>query len=48
MLNGLIARGFVFLDVSEHPGGDPNAEPGTWEHFASVAPPWVTHWTRLE
>ncbi len=24
---------------------DPNAEPGTWEHFISVAPPWLAFWT---
>ncbi len=44
LINGLIERGFVIRHVSDytdfHP--DPNATPGTWEHFTSVAPPWLT------
>ena len=47
MLNGLIRRGFVLLDVEEHPTGDPAAEPGSREHFASIAPPSLTLWSEL-
>lgn len=24
---------------------NPNAEPGTWDHFVSIAPPWLSFWT---
>jgi 2-polyprenyl-3-methyl-5-hydroxy-6-metoxy-1,4-benzoquinol methylase len=46
LLNGLIERGFLILNVSEQNFGTPNpgAEPGTPEHFTSVAPPWLTFW----
>jgi len=44
MMNGLIARGFIFLDVHEEPLGQADAKPGTWEHFCSVAPPWLCIW----
>ena len=40
-INGLLARGFLLLDVHEEADGDPNAEPGTWEHFSSIVPPWL-------
>ena len=44
VVNGLVAKGFVILGVWEEAGGDPNSEPGTWEHLMSVAPPWLTIW----
>jgi len=48
LVNELVARGFVLLGLWEGPpGGDINAEPGTWEHFIAVAPPWLTFWARL-
>jgi len=46
MMNGLIARGFVLLDVHEEPLGRADAEPGSWDHFCSVAPPWLIVWAR--
>lgn len=42
--NGLIGRGFCLLDLREEPFGDPDAPPGSWEHFCSVAPPYLTIW----
>ncbi len=46
LINGLIAQGFVIRRVSDdtdfHP--DPHAEPGTWDHFTAIAPPWLTFW----
>lgn len=54
LLNGLIGRGFALQGLWEEPGpanakrfavGDPDATPGTWEHFKSVAPPWLVMWT---
>jgi SAM-dependent methyltransferase len=44
MMNGLIERGFVFLDVHEEPHGHADAQPGTWDHFCSVVPPWLVIW----
>ncbi len=46
-MNGLIGRGFVFLDVHEEPLGRPEAEPGSWDHFCSIAPPWLVIWAVL-
>lgn len=43
---GLIEQGFVVSHISDysdlHP--DPNAKPGTWDHFISIAPPWLSFW----
>ena len=47
ILNGLIRRGFFLLDVHEEPHGDADAEPGSWEHFCSIAPPWLIVWAAL-
>ena len=47
LMNGLIARGFVLLDVREEPLGRADATPGSREHFCSVAPPWLGIWALL-
>jgi len=47
LLTGLIDRGFVFLDVHEEPHGRPDAEPGSWGHFCTIAPPWLAIWAAL-
>ena len=44
VINGLVERGFVILGVWEESSGDPQAEPGTWEHYKAIAPPWLTLW----
>ena len=46
LINGLIAEGFVIRHVSDHTDfhPDPQAEPGTWDHFTAIAPPWLTFW----
>jgi SAM-dependent methyltransferase len=46
LMNGLIEQGFVILHVSDSLdlAPDPNAEAGTWEHFVSIAPPWLAFW----
>ena len=47
LVRGLVGCGFVIEDISDytsiHP--DPNAAPGTWAHFVSVAPPWLAFWS---
>lgn len=47
IMNGLLGRGFILLDVHEEPHGRPDAEPGSWDHFCSVAPPWLVIWSLL-
>jgi SAM-dependent methyltransferase len=46
LINGLVEAGLVVLHASElvdvHP--NPDAPPGTWDHFVSVAPPWWAFW----
>jgi ubiquinone/menaquinone biosynthesis C-methylase UbiE len=46
LINGLIEQGFVIDHVSDSTdfSSDPNAAPGTWEHFTAIAPPWLTVW----
>jgi SAM-dependent methyltransferase len=46
LVNGLARHGFVITGLWEERGTDPNAAPGTWEHFKRIAPPWLTFWTR--
>jgi hypothetical protein len=46
VINGLVQHGFVILGAWEDAGGDLDAKPGTWEHFTSIAPPWLSFWAR--
>jgi SAM-dependent methyltransferase len=50
LMNSLIDMGFMLLHVSDskdlHP--DPTAEPGTWDHFVSIAPVWLAFWLRYQ
>ena len=47
VINGLVAEGFriTHLDEGLHTDPDPQATPGSWDHFNSVVPPWLTFWT---
>lgn len=45
IINGLIDNGFQIDHLGDYERIDPNAEPGSWEHFTSVAPPWFHLWT---
>jgi ubiquinone/menaquinone biosynthesis C-methylase UbiE len=45
LMNGLAENGFVIFAASEETEHEPDAEPGSWDHFKSVAPPWLTFWT---
>ena len=44
LVSGLVELGFVIIHVADYVDiyPDTKAEPGTWEHFVSVAPPWLT------
>jgi SAM-dependent methyltransferase len=44
VVNGLARQGFVILGAWEDATGDLDAKPGTWEHFKSIAPPWLSFW----
>ncbi len=46
ILNGLIAAGFALAYLAENENNypDPNVEPGSWDHFVSVVPPWIVFW----
>jgi SAM-dependent methyltransferase len=48
LVNGLVQYGFNLLGTWEAPTGDPNATPGTWQHYIAIAPPWLVFWTRLQ
>lgn len=47
MINGLVEHGFVIRHLSDTYGIHPDmqAEPGTWDHFNAVAPPWLAVWS---
>ena len=42
LVQGLVTEGFVILGVEEHWRPGQGFPPGSWEHFVSVAPPWLT------
>ncbi len=50
MINGVIAQGFVIRGIWEDQEGDADADarPGSWLHFKSVLPPWLTVWTQRQ
>ena len=45
-INGLIACRFEILAFSEHTTWEEDPEPGSWEHFKAVSPPYLAFWTR--
>jgi len=47
LFSSLVELGFVVLHISDYSDfyPDPKAEPGTWDHFVSIAPPWLSFWT---
>jgi len=44
LVTGLIEQDFIMLGIWEDRSGDPEAEPGSWDHFKAIAPPWLTFW----
>lgn len=52
LVNGMIGLGFALVGVGEYGAGegesDAGAEPRTWEHFKSVAPPYLNFWAVYE
>ncbi len=47
VVNELVANRFVITRLREATSTAPNPAPGTWEHYQSVAPPYLTIWSRL-
>ncbi len=45
-IKGLIASGFDILAFDEHRTWDDDPEPGSWEHYKAVSPPYLAFWTR--
>ena len=41
IMNGLLSRRFELLHLKEEAGNEWDAPPGSWEHYQSVAPPWL-------
>jgi SAM-dependent methyltransferase len=46
IVNALVAAGMTILGLWEAGHGDAAAAPGSWRHFVTVAPPWITVWAR--
>ena len=46
VVNGLAAHGFTIRRLEDMVSTcpDPDAAPGTWDHFVSIAPPWLIVW----
>jgi ubiquinone/menaquinone biosynthesis C-methylase UbiE len=46
LISGLFEHGFIIQHISDYSGfmPDPDAAPGTWGHFVSIAPPWLSFW----
>jgi len=45
VINGLVAHGFVITRLKEAVSNESKPKPGTWEHYKSVAPPYLTIWS---
>lgn len=47
LVGGLNEHGFILRHLAEftdlHP--DPHATPGSWQHLAAIAPPWLAFWS---
>jgi ubiquinone/menaquinone biosynthesis C-methylase UbiE len=47
VINGLVEDGFriTHLDEGINTDPDPQARPGSWDHFNAIVPPWLSFWT---
>jgi len=46
LINGLVEHGFEILHLWEETVKDTKPEVGSWEHFKSIAPPFLYWWAR--
>ena len=44
IVNTLVRLGFIILGAWEETMRAPDARPGSWDHFTSIAPPYLTFW----
>ena len=42
LVAGLVGNGFVILSLTEETSDETDPEPGSWEHFKSIAAPYLT------
>lgn len=47
-VNSLIANGFEILAFEEHRTWEEDPEPGSWEHYKAVSPPYLAFWTKRQ
>lgn len=47
LVGGLSEAGFRIVRVDEfaHVNPDTDADPGSWDHFTAIAPPWISFWS---
>jgi ubiquinone/menaquinone biosynthesis C-methylase UbiE len=48
LLNTMLSNGFRLMGLWEWMKNDENPEPGSWEHFTRVAPPWFDSFWSLQ
>lgn len=48
VITGLVANDLIVQHFQEEMCKEDEPEPGTWEHFKSVAPPYFTVWSQLK
>lgn len=48
VVNTLVANGFLILRLQEAVSDEEEPAPGTWEHYKSVAPPYLTMWAKYQ
>lgn len=48
VINSLVNLNFYILGLWEYSTARSGAEPGSWDHFISIAPPWITIWWELK
>lgn len=46
IINGLGDKGLYIFATVEGPWGDPEAEPGSWEHLKTYLPLWPAFWSK--
>ena len=46
VVNGLIQRNLMLLGIWEDQSGEFEAEPGSWDHFKAILPPYLTVWAK--
>jgi hypothetical protein len=45
LVNGLLKEGFLLSRINEIMSETSDSTPGSWDHFTSIAPPWIKFWS---